>query len=355
MNGFLTHLLLSRILFDDVDVIFEEDGGFWQALSSLIEHTKRPIILTATDQIDNIRQEIRTGLRVRMNCPKRSALTDHLKSIVMSECYEPSDDSEVSLSPKHARQIEIISKENHRDIRGCLNRLQFDFSSVNVPSQAADPSAMESTIEASANELPVNEQSANEPSANEPSTSPSDRAPEPDDAQSNEPISLQAYQGLILSDLLSSSHFQTNSRNEFDSSCKYEETYQSQDLRESIRDECIQLSSLPTNDGDQFGRVAGGTKKAEEESHSNWLDSFERCAAEVEGCLVPVSVRSPLYCDYLPYLSSIMSSEQTRFQLFVEHTRRARRFLHYLDQNNFHLTDFVKLFLKDDYLAVKQV
>lgn len=323
-------LLLFRILFDDVDVIFEEDGGFWQTLSSLIEHTKRPIILTATSQIDNIRQEIKTGLRVQMNYPGRPALTDHLKSIVMSECYAAIGDGKVSLSSEHVRQIELISRENHRDIRGCLNRLQFDFSSVNVSKRSA----------------------ADDASTNEPPTlaGSSDRPSEPSDEPQEKSISMPTYHSLILSDLLSSSHFQTNSRNEFDSSCKYEETYQSQDLRESIRDECIRLSSLPTNHGDQFGRAARSPKDAEEESLSNRLNAFERCVAEVEDCLVAFSERSPIYCDYLPYLSSIMSSEQERFKLFVEHTRRARRFLHYLDQNGFHLSDFAKQFLKDHYL-----
>ena len=310
------------MLFDDVDVIFEEDAGFWQALSSLIENTKRPIILTATSQIENIRQEIKTALRVPMNYPAGSALTDRLKEVVMSECYAAGEG--VSISAEHERRIESIAKNNHCDIRGCLNRLQFDFSSVNISDQ---------------------------PSTDDQSTSPGER-PALSDKQQEETIDLQAYQSLILSDLLSASQFQTNSRNQLDNSFDYEETYQSQDLRESVLDEFIRLDSLPTNGARLVGQLARRPEKSgrRTDGNSNWSDGFEQCALEVEDCLVLMSEHSPLYCDYLPYLSSFMNSEETRFKLFVEHTRRARRFLHYLDQNNFHLSDCVKQFLKEHYL-----
>ena len=296
-------------------MIFEEDGGFWQALSSLIENTKRPIILTATSQVDNIRQEIKTALRVQMNYPTCSALADRLKRVVASECYGDG----VSISAEHVQQIESITKDHHRDIRGCLNRLQFDFSSIII-----------------SDEPTVEQRSTSDPS-------------ESSDEQLDETIDLQAYHILILSDLLSSSHFQTNSRNELDNSCRYEETYQSKDLRESVLNELNRLNNLPANGARLTSQLARRPAKYAQ-SNSSWLDGFNQCAFEVKDCLVLVSERSPLYCDYLPYLSSFMNSEETRFKLFVEHTRRARRFLHYLDQNNFHLSDFVKQFLKDNYL-----
>ncbi|XP_064600712.1 ATPase family AAA domain-containing protein 5-like isoform X2 [Liolophura sinensis] len=39
----------SLILFDEVDVVFEEDKGFWAAIQSFMNTTKRPIILTTSD------------------------------------------------------------------------------------------------------------------------------------------------------------------------------------------------------------------------------------------------------------------------------------------------------------------
>ncbi|KAK9469011.1 hypothetical protein V1512DRAFT_70277 [Lipomyces arxii] len=39
----------SFLLVEDVDVVFEEDKGFWVTLTKLIETSKRPVILTCTD------------------------------------------------------------------------------------------------------------------------------------------------------------------------------------------------------------------------------------------------------------------------------------------------------------------
>ena len=35
--------------FSQVDIIFEEDKGFWTAIETFMNTTKRPIILTASD------------------------------------------------------------------------------------------------------------------------------------------------------------------------------------------------------------------------------------------------------------------------------------------------------------------
>ncbi|KAK4471756.1 hypothetical protein MN116_005155 [Schistosoma mekongi] len=39
----------SIVLFDEVDVLFESDRGFWSGLSSMIQLARRPVILTASD------------------------------------------------------------------------------------------------------------------------------------------------------------------------------------------------------------------------------------------------------------------------------------------------------------------
>lgn len=45
-----TFITPSIILFESVDLIFEEDKGFFQALKNLIHNTKTPIILTCNGE-----------------------------------------------------------------------------------------------------------------------------------------------------------------------------------------------------------------------------------------------------------------------------------------------------------------
>lgn len=308
-------------MFDDVDVIFEEDGGFWPALSLLIENTKRPIILTATNSIESVKQEVKRALHVQMNYPALPTLTKHLKDIVLKECYKSDyvvikDDHDYDRSPildEHLKQIELISRDNHCDIRSCINRLQFDFSSVNIVINPDD-----------------------QDNVNQPISS--------NDVNSDE-VNLSTYDNLILSDLFSSDHhIQLNSRDELDNSCTYDETYKSKDLRRSVLDEFRSLNR------EQF-RLAATEREADCKEDLKWMNQFKECTEDVENHLL-ITPKQAFYCDYLPYLSSIMGLEQERLKLFIEHTRRARRFMHYLDNIQFYLSDSVKLFLNENYLRL---
>ena len=40
----------SLILFDEIDVIFKEDHGFWSAILHFIKRSKKPIVMTTTDE-----------------------------------------------------------------------------------------------------------------------------------------------------------------------------------------------------------------------------------------------------------------------------------------------------------------
>lgn len=264
-----------------------------------------------------------------MNYPTLSTLTNHLKKIVLKECYkdeenedeveievknsknkielDQNDEKKSPIKKEHIKQIEFISRNNHCDIRGCLNRLQFDFSSINEIAINNEP------VVDSQKDVNIEEKS----------------------------VDCQTYNNLILSDLLASDQFRINSKNE-SYYHSLDETYKSKDLRESILDELLRLN------GEELKSVSLSESK---EEVLNWSIGFKQCILEVESHLPLNNCKESLYCDYLPYLSSIMNLEEERLNLFIKHTRRARRFLHHLDQLNFHLSYFVKQFLKDFYLS----
>ena len=55
----------SLILFDDVDILLEDDAnGFWNAVKSINEITKKPVVLTATQFISNIFENVERRLEM---------------------------------------------------------------------------------------------------------------------------------------------------------------------------------------------------------------------------------------------------------------------------------------------------
>ena len=135
-----------------------------------------------------------------MNYPTQSTLANHLEEIVIKECYNENKEEEseanedkINISKEHFEQIELISKDNHCDIRSCLNRLQFNFSSIkNSNSTLAEQGEKINKLDSNDKESEMN-------------------------------VNLQLYNNLILSDLLLSDHFHINSRDELDNSCISEE------------------------------------------------------------------------------------------------------------------------------------
>lgn len=104
----------SVVLFDDIDVIFEEDGPFLKSLVEFIIESKRPVILTATQSIDLIKDTIIHFEHINLQKPNIDYCTQILNQVCKLEKYK-----------KPHNYIESIADNLNCDIRQCLNRLHF--------------------------------------------------------------------------------------------------------------------------------------------------------------------------------------------------------------------------------------
>ncbi|KAL3684222.1 hypothetical protein R1sor_002244 [Riccia sorocarpa] len=75
---------LTVILFEDVDLQFEEDKGFWTALIQLAKKTKRPIILTTNSHQPGLPQLLEKA-RIDFYYPSPQQLTLHASMISIAE------------------------------------------------------------------------------------------------------------------------------------------------------------------------------------------------------------------------------------------------------------------------------
>ena len=64
-SGVASHLnKTALILFEDVDVVFEEDEGFYAAVNSLAASTKRPVVLTTSNGLFSPRKFLKSDPQV---------------------------------------------------------------------------------------------------------------------------------------------------------------------------------------------------------------------------------------------------------------------------------------------------
>ncbi|XP_072168365.1 uncharacterized protein [Diadema setosum] len=111
----------SLILFDEVDIIFDEDKGFLSAITSLMESTKRPIVLTTSDPRFAYTLPGRFE-ELKFKKPPVSSLTKHLQLMCLAENVCVSEPDMTSL----------VSFFNC-DVRRCLQNLQFWVLSAAMP------------------------------------------------------------------------------------------------------------------------------------------------------------------------------------------------------------------------------
>lgn len=106
----------SIVLFDDIDVVFEEDGPFLKSLVEFIRDSKRPVVLTATQSIDFIKAILVHFEHIHLGKPMIDECTQLLKDVCRRERLNR------LAKVTHCRSI---ARRMNCDIRQCLNRIHF--------------------------------------------------------------------------------------------------------------------------------------------------------------------------------------------------------------------------------------
>eukprot|EP00912_Choanoflagellata_sp_UC4_P002252 UC4_evm2s1428 len=120
-NSSLKLMGASLIVIEDIDVIFEEDQGFWRALRNLMCDSKVPIVMTCNSDDPYIDKQVREMLDIKnFFRPKESELLLHIQALLAVENIKVMNVPEISAF------IELMD----RDIRSIFLNLQLWSGSV---------------------------------------------------------------------------------------------------------------------------------------------------------------------------------------------------------------------------------
>ncbi|KAL2312065.1 Telomere length regulation protein elg1 [Schizosaccharomyces pombe] len=110
------------ILLEEVDILFQDDRGFWQAVSTLIEKSKRPVVMTCNETDFLPSAFLQEDHIVQFQSISSALLTDYISSVLYADRCIIS-----------RNVVESISYRYGSDLRGILMQLNF-WSLVNFPS-----------------------------------------------------------------------------------------------------------------------------------------------------------------------------------------------------------------------------
>ncbi|KAK6381243.1 hypothetical protein LTS17_004300 [Exophiala oligosperma] len=102
----------SLILFEEVDILFEEDKGFWSGVQSLISSSKRPVIMTCNSLESVPLDELDLFTVLAFDRPQPVLAVDHLQSIAAAEGHLLNRDS-----------IERLYASKGHDLRASITEL----------------------------------------------------------------------------------------------------------------------------------------------------------------------------------------------------------------------------------------
>lgn len=106
----------SIILFDDVDVVFDEDGPFLKSLVEFVKESKRPVVLTATQSIDHIKSALALTEHIHIGQSSIESCARFLRDVCKQERLDNIARDEPCIA---------IADYYNCDLRKCLNRIHF--------------------------------------------------------------------------------------------------------------------------------------------------------------------------------------------------------------------------------------
>ncbi|MCJ1338892.1 hypothetical protein MMC09_004181 [Bachmanniomyces sp. S44760] len=104
----------SVILLEDVDILFDEDRAFWTTTMELIVQSRRPIIMTCTDESLLPVEDMALYAIFRLSPPPTLLATDYLLLVAANEGHLLSQDA-----------VSTLYKARRRDLRASLTELNF--------------------------------------------------------------------------------------------------------------------------------------------------------------------------------------------------------------------------------------
>ncbi|KAF8938471.1 hypothetical protein BGZ47_008559 [Haplosporangium gracile] len=114
----------SLILLEEVDILFEDDKGFWASIVALLSKSRRPVVMTCNDTSKIPASMIRFQEHLEFTRPGMRELHLYLMAVCRIEGYICSSE-----------YVMGVIKQNRYDVRRCLMQLQYDSGVVKNRSQ----------------------------------------------------------------------------------------------------------------------------------------------------------------------------------------------------------------------------
>lgn len=124
----------SLILLEEIDILFEDDKGFWASIVTLLSKSKRPVVMTCNDITKIPAATLRFQEHLEFTRPCLRELHQYLSCVCKIEGFICSSEYIFGLI-KHCRH----------DVRKCIMQLQYDAGVIRTRPELAGPSSGDAT------------------------------------------------------------------------------------------------------------------------------------------------------------------------------------------------------------------